>query len=164
MLRRACAEGAKRLNMMSGDSSVMVDRRIVIKLLTTFFEKGQSADVLSLMARMLGFTGMSLSWPAMCHLIAASVHSASMTWHASHQPNILSSTHSMCMSKASKCGQHHAPSLPDSKAARPHTVRLFVLPPCVRPRASHSAICPAHEPSVPDPACACDTRSQTSQD
>ena len=57
MLRRACAEGAKRLSMLSSDSSTQVDRRIVVKLLTTFFERGQPPDILNLMARMLGFTG-----------------------------------------------------------------------------------------------------------
>ena len=57
MLRRACAEGAKRLSLLSSDSGSQVDRRIVVKLLTTFFERGQSPDILNLMARMLGFTG-----------------------------------------------------------------------------------------------------------
>ena len=57
MLRRACAEGAKRLSLLSSDSGSQVDRRIVVKLLTTFFERGQSPDILNLMTRMLGFTG-----------------------------------------------------------------------------------------------------------
>ena len=56
MLRRACAEGAKRLNLLASDSGAQVDRRIVVKLLITFFERGQSLDILNLMARMLGFT------------------------------------------------------------------------------------------------------------
>ena len=39
--------------MLTSESSASVDRRIVVKLLITYFEKGQSREVLSLMARML---------------------------------------------------------------------------------------------------------------
>lgn len=57
MLRRALAESMKRINLLNSDSSAMVDRRIVVKLLVTFFERKQSREVLALMSRMLGFTG-----------------------------------------------------------------------------------------------------------
>ena len=60
MLRRACAEGAKKLNLLASDTGAQVDRRIVVKLLITFYERNQSPDVLALMARMLGFTSASL--------------------------------------------------------------------------------------------------------
>ncbi len=40
-------------SLTSEQSSSMVDRRIVTKLLCTFFERGQSKEVLGLMARML---------------------------------------------------------------------------------------------------------------
>ena len=38
---------------MRGENNSMVDRRIIVKLLVTYFEKGSSKEVLSLMARML---------------------------------------------------------------------------------------------------------------
>ena len=38
---------------MRGENNSMVDRRIIVKLLVTYFEKGASKEVLSLMARML---------------------------------------------------------------------------------------------------------------
>lgn len=60
MLRRALGEAMKRVNMLSSDSSAMVDRRIAVKLLVTYFERGQSAEVMALMARMLGFSGIAL--------------------------------------------------------------------------------------------------------
>ncbi|KAK9804295.1 hypothetical protein WJX72_005331 [[Myrmecia] bisecta] len=56
MLRRALGESMKRVNMLNSDTNSMVDRRIVVKLLVTFFERGQSPEVLQLMTRMLGFT------------------------------------------------------------------------------------------------------------
>eukprot|EP00884_Botryococcus_braunii_P002327 jgi/Botrbrau1/12095/Bobra.0186s0018.1 len=56
MLRRALAESMKRINLLNSDSSAMVDRRIVVKLLVTFFERKQSREVLALMSRMLGFS------------------------------------------------------------------------------------------------------------
>lgn len=51
------AEQMKRMRLLNSDTDVMVDRRIVVKLLTTYFERGQSPEVLQLMTRMLGFTG-----------------------------------------------------------------------------------------------------------
>ena len=48
----------KRVKLMGSDTDAMVDRRIVVKLLTTFFERKQSPEILQLMTRMLGFTGM----------------------------------------------------------------------------------------------------------
>ncbi len=60
MLRRALNESMRRVESLSDEGLVQVDRRIVVKLLVTFFEKGQSQEVLSLMARMLAFTGQSL--------------------------------------------------------------------------------------------------------
>ncbi|XP_024534611.1 golgin candidate 4-like [Selaginella moellendorffii] len=55
-LRRALEESMIRLNRMSSDSDYSVDRRIVIKLLVTYFERGHNREVLDLMARMLGFS------------------------------------------------------------------------------------------------------------
>ncbi len=60
MLRRALNESMRRVESLSDEGLVQVDRRIVVKLLVTFFEKGQSQEVLSLMARILAFTGQSL--------------------------------------------------------------------------------------------------------
>jgi hypothetical protein len=58
MLRRALAESMKRLKLAHSDADAMVDRRIVTKLLLTYFERGRSdQSVLNLMASMLGFTG-----------------------------------------------------------------------------------------------------------
>ena len=59
MLRRALKESMGRLASLSDEGNVQVDRRIVVKLLVTFFEKGQSKEVLQLMARILNFTGQS---------------------------------------------------------------------------------------------------------
>lgn len=56
MLRRALEQSLTRLNRMSSDSDYYVDRRIVIKLLVTYFQRHQSKEVLDLMARMLGFS------------------------------------------------------------------------------------------------------------
>ena len=64
MLRRALNESMRRVESLSDEGLVQVDRRIVVKLLVTFFEKGQSQEVLSLMARILAFTGQSL--PSAC--------------------------------------------------------------------------------------------------
>ena len=47
----------KRISMLNSDSNAMVDRRIVVKLLVTYFERNQSPEVLELMARMLGLSG-----------------------------------------------------------------------------------------------------------
>lgn len=55
MLRRALEQSLTRLNRMSSDSDFYVDRRIVIKLLVTYFQRQQSKEVLDLMSRMLGF-------------------------------------------------------------------------------------------------------------
>ena len=55
MLRRALAESMKRVKLMATEETV--DRRIVVKLLTTYFERGQSPEVLQLMTRMLGVSG-----------------------------------------------------------------------------------------------------------
>ena len=49
----------KRIHMINSDSTAMVDRRIVVKLLVTYFEKNQSPEVLGLMARMLGLSGLA---------------------------------------------------------------------------------------------------------
>ncbi|BDA50973.1 probable Golgin candidate 4 at C-terminar half [Coccomyxa sp. Obi] len=57
MLRRALAESMKRLKLAHSDADAMVDRRIVTKLLLTYFERGRGdQSVLNLMASMLGFT------------------------------------------------------------------------------------------------------------
>ncbi|CAN1237482.1 Golgin candidate 4 [Linum grandiflorum] len=55
-LRRAVEQSMTRLNRMSMDSDFLVDRRIVIKLLVTYFQRNHSKEVLDLMVRMLGFT------------------------------------------------------------------------------------------------------------
>lgn len=55
-LRRALEQSMTRLNRMSVDSDFLVDRRIVIKLLITYFQKNHSKEVLDLMVRMLGFS------------------------------------------------------------------------------------------------------------
>lgn len=60
MLRRALGEAMRRLTAASSDAGAMVDRRIVVQLLVTFFERGQSPEVLALMARMLGMSGARL--------------------------------------------------------------------------------------------------------
>ncbi len=57
MLRRALGEAMRRLTAASSDAGALVDRRIVVKLLVTFFERGRSPEVLALMARMLGMSG-----------------------------------------------------------------------------------------------------------
>ena len=51
----------KRINLLNSDSGAMVDRRIVVKLLVTFFQRGQSPEILDLMARMLGLSGKTLN-------------------------------------------------------------------------------------------------------
>ncbi|KAL2336091.1 hypothetical protein Fmac_010537 [Flemingia macrophylla] len=55
-LRRAVEQSMTRLNRMSVDSDYLVDRRIVIKLLVTYFQRNHSREVLDLMVRMLGFS------------------------------------------------------------------------------------------------------------
>lgn len=55
-LRRALEQSMTRLNRMSMDSDYFVDRRIVIKLLVTYFKRNHSKEVLDLMVRMLGFS------------------------------------------------------------------------------------------------------------
>lgn len=55
-LRRALEQSMTRLNRMSMDSDYSVDRRIVIKLLVTYFQRNHSKEVLDLMVRMLGFS------------------------------------------------------------------------------------------------------------
>uniref|UniRef100_A0A6M2ELY7 GRIP domain-containing protein n=1 Tax=Populus davidiana TaxID=266767 RepID=A0A6M2ELY7_9ROSI len=55
-LRRAVEQSMTRLNRMSMDSDFLVDRRIVIKLLVTYFQRNHSKEVLDLMVRMLGFS------------------------------------------------------------------------------------------------------------
>ncbi|KAL3536762.1 hypothetical protein ACH5RR_000128 [Cinchona calisaya] len=55
-LCRALEQSMMRLNRMSVDSDFLVDRRIVIKLLVTYFQRNHSKEVLDLMVRMLGFS------------------------------------------------------------------------------------------------------------
>ena len=61
MLRRAVGESMRKVSDMASDSTAMVDRRIVAKLLVTYHERGRSLDILALMARMLGLSGLKLS-------------------------------------------------------------------------------------------------------
>ena len=56
MLKRALEETVKKLTALNSDSSSLVDRRVVVKLLVTYIERRQSREVLTLMSRMLGFT------------------------------------------------------------------------------------------------------------
>ncbi|XP_058096115.1 golgin candidate 4 isoform X2 [Magnolia sinica] len=55
-LRRGLEQSMTRLSRMSMDSDYFVDRRIVIKLLVTYFQRNHSKEVLDLMVRMLGFS------------------------------------------------------------------------------------------------------------
>ncbi|XP_010544775.1 PREDICTED: golgin candidate 4 [Tarenaya hassleriana] len=55
-VRRVLEQSMTRLNRMSVDSDYLVDRRIVIKLLVTYFQRNHSKEVLDLMVRMLGFS------------------------------------------------------------------------------------------------------------
>ncbi|KAK8958810.1 Golgin candidate 4 [Platanthera guangdongensis] len=55
-LRHALEQSMTTLNRMSLDSDNYVDRRIVIKLLVTYFQRNHSKEVLDLMVRMLGFS------------------------------------------------------------------------------------------------------------
>ncbi|URD92156.1 hypothetical protein MUK42_01563 [Musa troglodytarum] len=55
-IRRALEQSMTTINRMSLDSDNYVDRRIVIKLLVTYFQRNHSKEVLDLMVRMLGFT------------------------------------------------------------------------------------------------------------
>ena len=56
------------MRLLNSDEDTSVDRRIVVKLLTTYFERGQPPDVLQLMARMLGFSGANS--PSACQHFA----------------------------------------------------------------------------------------------
>ncbi|XP_064998313.1 golgin candidate 4-like isoform X2 [Musa acuminata AAA Group] len=55
-LCRALEQSMTTVNRMSLDSDNCVDRRIVIKLLVTYFQRNHSKEVLDLIVRMLGFT------------------------------------------------------------------------------------------------------------
>ncbi|KAL0724577.1 hypothetical protein Bca4012_039176 [Brassica carinata] len=55
-VRRVLEQSMTRLNRMSMESDNLVDRRIVIKLLVTYFQKNHSKEVLDLMVKMLGFS------------------------------------------------------------------------------------------------------------
>lgn len=50
------AQHMLQVQKLSVESDMMVDRRVVVKLLVTFFEKGQTGEIMNLMARMLGFS------------------------------------------------------------------------------------------------------------
>lgn len=52
--RRALAEQASQAVTLASDSSEQIDRRVLSKLLVTYFEREESGDVLELMARVLG--------------------------------------------------------------------------------------------------------------
>ncbi|KAL4379036.1 hypothetical protein GQ457_02G024350 [Hibiscus cannabinus] len=55
-LRLTLQHNMTRLNTMSTHSDYLVDRRIVIKLLVTYFRSNRSKEVLNVMVRMLGFS------------------------------------------------------------------------------------------------------------
>ena len=56
LLRKALEQSMIRMNRMTSDNGFAVDRRIVVKLLITYFQRGHSREVLDLMARMLEFS------------------------------------------------------------------------------------------------------------
>ncbi|KAK3238519.1 hypothetical protein CYMTET_51473 [Cymbomonas tetramitiformis] len=56
LMRKAMDQNMRKMRELSVESNLMVDRRIVVKLLVTFFERSRSVEVLCLMARMLGFS------------------------------------------------------------------------------------------------------------
>ena len=91
MLRRALNESMRRVASLSSEGNGQVDRRIVVKLLVTFFERGHSQEVLQLMARILAFTGMqwcSLSLLGLCLVTITFVRCpvpfahGDMAWHS----------------------------------------------------------------------------------
>ena len=51
--RQALRESVKQAKHLMSETSEVLDKRIVAKLLLTYFERDQSPDVLELMARML---------------------------------------------------------------------------------------------------------------
>ncbi|KAK1281503.1 Golgin candidate 4 [Acorus calamus] len=55
-VRSALEKSITSLNRMSLDSDNFVDRRIVIKLLVTYFQRNHSKEVLDVMVRILGFS------------------------------------------------------------------------------------------------------------
>jgi hypothetical protein len=54
MLRKALEEASRRLHALTSDTTAMVDRRIVVKLMVTYFERNHSKEVLQLMVRAPG--------------------------------------------------------------------------------------------------------------
>lgn len=68
MLRRVVRDNMKRLSALDNPAGALVDRRLVVKLLLTYFERDQAHEVLELMARILGFSGEhpSAQGPADC--------------------------------------------------------------------------------------------------
>ncbi|KAL6779416.1 hypothetical protein ACKKBG_A12250 [Auxenochlorella protothecoides x Auxenochlorella symbiontica] len=54
--QRACEAAERRAASLSADAGASIDRRIVVKMLVSFFERGGSGEVLDLMARILGLT------------------------------------------------------------------------------------------------------------
>ena len=76
MLRRALNESMRRVASLSSEGNAQVDRCIVVKLLVTFFERGQSQEVLQLMARILAFTGMQ--W--YCRLVFSLLGLSHLIW------------------------------------------------------------------------------------
>ena len=55
-LRASIAANASRLQLFSSDTEYSIDRRLVVTMLLTYFEKGQKDDVMQLMYRVLGLT------------------------------------------------------------------------------------------------------------
>ena len=55
-LRASIAANASRLQLFSSDTEYSIDRRLVVKMLLTFFERQQKDDVLQLMYRVLGLS------------------------------------------------------------------------------------------------------------
>lgn len=53
-------EAARRLEALSADSTALIDRRAVVKMLVSFFERGQAQDGLDVMSR------SALSLPPAC--------------------------------------------------------------------------------------------------
>uniref|UniRef100_A0A061SNL4 Golgin candidate 3-like n=2 Tax=Tetraselmis sp. GSL018 TaxID=582737 RepID=A0A061SNL4_9CHLO len=44
------------MNQLSNDNSALIDRRVVVQLMVSYFERGHATEVLGVMERMLGFT------------------------------------------------------------------------------------------------------------
>jgi len=74
----------ERIHLLNSDSSAMVDRRIVTKLLVTYFQRGQSPELLDLMARMLGLSGTPHPSPS-TRILHASTYECAIWFYSQRQ-------------------------------------------------------------------------------